>query len=134
MRNIADDRKYGHMNEETILPKLREMWMDEVNIQHTKDAFCPYDFQSESESTWEVKSRRVRKHAYDTTLLGVNKVRSVDTPQYFVFIFTDAQCYIKHDEQTFAGFLQADIMEYRQGCAPKSSPHYLIPLEQLIDF
>ena len=138
VRSKGDDYAFGMTHEATILPKLQCHWGDEANIRNTKEKystdFCPYDFESDMDSSWEVKSRRIRKHAYATTLLGVNKVRDVTTPQYFVFVYTDKMCYIRYDKELFDTFMTTDITVFRNGAIPKPTPHYLIPIEQLIDF
>ena len=137
MRTIKEDTQYGLQNEEIILNKLRRYWNDEPNIQNTKDIYndnyCKYDFQSDTLTTWELKSRRNTKTQYPTTIIPVHKVRDVDTVQYFVFMFSNALCYIKYDNEIFHTFNIKYISDYRPGRPTTPIAHYEIPVELLID-
>jgi hypothetical protein len=136
-RSLANDLKFGLAQEVDILPTLQGNWDDEVNIRNTKDIYnddyYPYDFESENATSWEVKSRRINKHHYPTTIIPVHKVRNVDTPQYFVFNFKDACSYIKYDKELFSTFNQRMISVSRFGGNPKPVNHYEIPVILLTD-
>jgi len=137
VRSIFNDRKFGCNKEHDILPILVKTWNDETNIRNTKDIyndfFFPYDFESESKTSWEVKSRRITKNAYTTTILPFHKPRNVDTDQYFVFNFTDACCYIKYDKELFKTFSKRNVTVKRDGCSAEPVLHYEIPIKLLTD-
>jgi hypothetical protein len=136
-RSLANDLKFGLAKEIDILPTIQGNWEDEPNIRNTKDIYndeyYPYDFESENSSSWEVKSRRISKSYYPTTIIPVHKVRDVETPQYFIFNFTDACCSIKYDKEVFSKFKTRMIKVERFGGNPNPVNHYEIPVNMLED-
>jgi len=137
MRSLANDLKFGLAKEVDILPTIIHNWEGEDNIRNTKDIYnddyYPYDFESDSATSWEVKSRRITKNRYDTTIIPVHKVRKVGTPQYFIFNFTDACSYIKYDKTLFDTFGTRMIAVARFGGNPNPVNHYEIPTRFLTD-
>jgi hypothetical protein len=136
-RSLANDLKFGLLKEIDILPTIQGNWEDEPNIRNTKDIYndeyYPYDFESENATSWEVKSRRISKGQYNKTIIPVHKVRNVDTPQYFIFNFTDACCSIKYDKEIFKTFGKRMISVERFGGNPNPVLHYEIPVNLLED-
>jgi hypothetical protein len=136
-RSLANDLKFGLLKEIDILPTIQGNWEDEVNIRNTKDIYndeyYPYDFESENATSWEVKSRRISKNYYPTTIIPVHKVRNVDTPQYFIFNFTDACFSIIYDKELFKTFNKRMISVERFGGNPAPVNHYEIPVNLLED-
>lgn len=132
-RNL--DLKYGLKKEIEVINKIKDYWKNEVNIINTKeiyDEYCLYDFESESGSSWEVKSRKVNKSQYYTTILKVHKIRDVNTNQFFIFNFLNKCCYIKYDKELFDTFDITDITCYRDG-KKEIAKHYHIPVYKLTD-
>jgi len=136
-RSLTNDLKFGLLKEIDIVPTIQGNWIDEINIMNTKDKYddeyYPYDFESECLTSWEVKSRRVSKNHYPTTIIPVHKIRDVETPQYFVFNFTDTCSYIKYDKELFKTFSTRMIKVDRFGGNPNPVNHYEIPINKLID-
>ena len=136
-RSLANDLKYGLLQEIDILPTIQHKWDYETNIRNTKDIYndeyYPYDFESNSGTSWEVKSRRIPKDKYTTTIIPVHKIRNVNTPQYFVFNFTDACCYIQYNKTLFSAFSTRMISVSRLGGNPAPVLHYEIPIKLLDD-
>jgi hypothetical protein len=129
------DLAFGLKKETEIIDKIKNYWQNEVNIVNTKEIYneyCVYDFESESGTSWEVKSRRVNKTQYYTTILPVHKVRNTDRDQFFVFNFLNKCCYIKYDKDMFDTFDITDIVCYRDG-RREVAPHYHIPVYKLTD-
>lgn len=137
IRSLANDIKFGLKNEEIILTSLKTYWNDET-IRNTKDIYndeyFPYDFENEKGCSWEVKSRRNSKTQYPTTILPVHKVRNTNEKQYFVFQFTDKNCFIEYDKEKFDTFRTRQIRVQRYGGNSNYYNHYEIPIELLIDF
>ena len=127
---VAADVAFGEQGEIKILPKLKRHFND-ASITKTSAKYCPLDFTSECGTIYELKSRRIRKNAYPTTLLPLHKVRSDD--QYFLFSFLDGDCYIKYDPELFKTFATQVLLDCRQG-TPKEQDHFLIPIGLLTDF
>jgi hypothetical protein len=135
MLDIKTDLKYGLAKEEYILGLLKKTW--NTDIKNTKDMyteFCIYDYEDPDGTTWELKSRRIRKTQFPTTILPVHKVRDVETKQVFVFNFTDKACYIEYDKNLFSQFKKTVIHANRQTGTNNHGLHYEIPISLLCDF
>jgi hypothetical protein len=136
LRSLSNDLKFGLTKEVDILPILVKTWNDET-IRNTKDIYndeyCSFDFENKSKSTWEVKSRRITKNEYTTTILPFHKPRKVDSDQYFVFNFTDICSYIKYDKELFKTFSKRNVTVKRQGARAEPVLHYEIPVKLLTD-
>jgi len=136
-RSLTNDIKFGLSKEVDILPTLSSRWNNEINIMNTKDKYndeyYPFDFESDTLTSWEVKSRRNTKYKYSTTIIPVHKVRQVDTEQIFVFNFTDECSYITYDKDLFKTFSTRWIKVDREGGNPNPVLHYEIPVNKLID-
>lgn len=137
MRSLKNDLKYGMKKEAHMLALIKKSWHNEINIQNTKDKyndkFYICDFESDSGNCWELKSRRVKKSSYKTTILPVHKIQSIDKKQYFIFEFTDAVSYIEYDESLFKTFKQSHFSTVREGAPPNEVLHYEIPISLLKD-
>jgi hypothetical protein len=138
IRSLANDLKMGMSNEETVLDVIKKQWPNENNIKNTKEIYNneyhPYDFESESGTTWELKSRRNSKWAYNTTIIKCHKMRHEQTAdQYFIFKFTNRICYIKYERELFDTFQTSMRYAPRQGKNEIPELHIDIPVELLID-
>jgi hypothetical protein len=136
-RSLANDIKFGLSKEVDILPTLSNRWNNEINIMNTKDKYndeyYPYDFESDGLTSWEVKSRRIGKYKFSTTIIPVHKIRNVDTEQIFVFNFTDTCSYIIYDKDLFKTFSTRWIKVEREGGNNNPVLHFEIPVNILID-
>jgi len=141
VRSLANDLSFGLNQELEVVDMLKmnfcEMY-NEDDFKNTKDLyqddFYPYDFEGTTNGTSiEMKSRRVRKHTYPTTIIPVAKIRQTDKPQLFVFNFTDACSYIEYDKGLFNTFQIRNFTTERFGIVDKPKPHYCIPVNLLVD-
>ena len=136
-RSFKNDLKYGLDRELEVVDMLKLNWEDEVDIRNTKDIYGDdyyiYDFEANSGTSWELKSRRCNKNTYPTTIVPVAKVRQTDKKQIFVFNFQDATCSLDYDKELWDTFEIKDVMTYRWGKVDKPKPHYHIPIDKLTD-
>ena len=130
---VKDDLQLGQKGEMSILPKLHKYFMDDT-IQKTVDKYCVYDYEAENGTCYEVKTRRNTKGQYPTTLLPAHKIFHNKTIQYFIFSYLDKDCYIKYDKDVFAKYETVMMTDCRRGMGEKKVKHYLIPVDELIDF
>jgi len=134
-KSFNNDITYGLSMEDKVMNELGSVFGG--SLKNTKDLYNDryyiYDFESDDGTSFELKCRRNTKNAYPTTILPVHKVRHVDTPQYFVFRFTDKLCYILYNKELFDGFSQRIISVYRAGAMPTPQNHYEIPVKYLTD-
>lgn len=138
IRSLANDLKMGLSNEETVLDVIKRNWPNETNIKNTKELygnkFHPYDFESDSGTSWELKSRRNSKWAYQTTFIESHKMRPDDNrDQYYIFKFTNRICYIKYERELFDTFKQQIICVSREGYRDLPQMKIEVPVELLID-
>ena len=135
-RTKKNDLDFGNMNEVQALIFLRRVFSKMKNIRNTKekygDEFCIFDFESDSLKSFELKSRRNTMIKYKTTILPVNKIRNVDTSQFFLFHFTDYICYIKYDKKLFKSYTKNNYRTHRDGEYTDYKLHYDIPISDLI--
>ena len=137
VRSFNNDLNFGLEKELEIIDILKLNFDDEVDIRNTKDIyndeFYIYDFEAKSGTTFELKSRRVKKNDYPTTIVPVSKVRDTDKKQLFIFNFTDACCSIEYDKEVWSKFLIKDVSTWRFGKIDIPKPHYHIPVNLLED-
>lgn len=137
VRSFKNDLRMGLEKELEVIDILKLNWEDEVDIQNTKDIYGDdyyiYDFEANSGTSWELKSRRCNKHTYPTTIVPVSKVRDTDKKQVFVFNFKDACCSLDYDKELWDTFEIKDVMTYRYGIQDRPKPHYHIPIGKLTD-
>jgi hypothetical protein len=136
LRSFEDDYKFGMENEDVMLPLLQAEFKD-PKMLNTKelygDQYCQWDWEGEDKTRYENKSRRNTKWKYDTTILPVHKVCKKEGNHYYIFQFTDKNCYIKYDAEVFSKFSTRMVKVVRQGRVDNKL-HYEIPVKQLIDF
>lgn len=141
-RSLANDLRFGLKQEDAILTRLKDNFCPmygEVDFLNTKDLYKDpyyiYDFEGITNKTSiEMKSRRVKKRQYPTTIIPVSKVRNTDTTQLFVFNFIDAVCYIEYSKEVFDKFEIRNFTTERAGIVDMPKPHYCIPIGSLVDF
>jgi hypothetical protein len=133
-RSLSNDLKFG-LSKENIENILKLNFEEE--FKNTKDLYndpyYPYDFEGlTSKTAVEMKSRRVRKNAYDDTILPVHKVRNTNDKQIFIFNFVDEMCYIEYSKEVFDKFKRKDITTQREGIVDRPKPHFCIPVNILL--
>ena len=66
IRSFKADLEMGLQKELEVIDMLKLNWEDEVDIRNTKDIYGDdyyiYDFEAQSGTSWELKSRRIRKN------------------------------------------------------------------------
>ena len=125
MKSLSNDLKWGLSKEAFIIEKLKKHFKDD-NIIKTDNPYCIHD--AIGEKKYEIKSRRVNKNAYPTTIISVNKIADI-----FVFNFLDQTCYIEFNDK-FDKYEKKNIYYERQGSNSDRGLHYHIPISDLIDF
>lgn len=99
---IEEDLDLGITAEHKLLPYLQKHFGG--NLYKEPARACRWDYRNDTHF-FELKTRRVSKNRYPTTMLAVNKVRHPNT--VFIFNFTNGVYYIEYDEETFSGFERA---------------------------
>ena len=130
MLYFNNDLKYGLSKEVDVIEKIKQQFPEETNIRNTKEIynkFCPFDFESDLKTSWEMKSRRNKKTQYPTTIIPIHKIRDVETTQYFIFYFTDVISYIKYDKDVFDKFNKKVINANRKDGYNNNGIHSFSP-------
>lgn len=129
------DLAFGLKNEHTVLESIEGMVGTKLN--HHRD-YSVMDYSNESKTIYvELKSRRIRHNAYDTALIGRNKIQYCTDPNkayYFVFSYTDGLYYIKYDRVLFNTF-RTDNEYYRTergDCKNNAQSIIHIPVKHLL--
>lgn len=137
LRSFKNDLRFGLEKELEVIDILKMNFDDEVDIQSTKDLYDDeyyiYDFEAKSGTSFELKSRRIRKNQFPTTIVPVSKVRDTDKKQIFVFNFTDACCSIEYEKELWDTFEIRDVSTNRFGKLDLPKPHYFLPIKYLKD-
>jgi len=120
------EQEFGKENEKLILPKLNEYF--KTNIILSYDEFEKYDGFDEN-NIYEIKTRRIIKNAYSTTLLTYHKIIDNDKPLIIIFNFVDYISYIKYDEDKFNTYEKKLFCRGRPGEQYKE--HIYIPVSDL---
>lgn len=131
--NRTKDIKYGEQKENALIGIFREHF--KADFKKTSK-FDEFDFISEK-IILELKSRRNKKLAYKTTIIGLNKVnKGLDLIKkgfevYFIFSFTDCLTYYKLTELN-KNWLNMGGRTDRGRDERKL--YYHIPISELINF
>jgi len=120
------EQEFGKQNEKLILEKLNEYF--KTNIILSYNDFEKYD-GFDANNIYEIKTRRIIKNAYSTTLLTYHKVCNNDKPLIIIFNFVDYVCYIKYDEDKFNTYEKKLFCRKRPG--EKYKDHIFIPVKDL---
>ena len=98
------------------------------DLKETTEQYAKYDFYTDT-AYFELKTRKVAKTHYPTTLLTCNKIQACNKEQYFIFSFTDDLCYIKYDKALFDTF-QRNLYD-RNNRAEDMVDYLFIPIGEL---
>ena len=127
---INADLAFGVPKESSIIKTLSKYFNESVEKANYK--YCPFDAESKL-TKYEIKSRRNTYSAFPTTIIPVDKTERISGDRLvFVFNFIDGLYYIVHHKETFAEYEVKDIKAYRNGGVQTYKPHYMIPIEDLI--
>jgi hypothetical protein len=129
---VKDDLEFGLKNEISILPKLHKHFMDNT-ITKTENRYEIYDYEADDGTHYEVKTRRITKRQFPTTLLPCHKICHTKE-QYFIFSFLDQDSFIKYRKDQFDTYETMLVKDCRKGMNGKKVNHYLIPVGDLTDF
>ena len=89
------DKTFGDDSETRLLPLLEKYF--EMPLKRTS-AYSTFDYKGKNVLV-ELKTRRIKKEAYQDTMVGLNKINEALTKikkgkrVFFVFAFTDVVCY-----------------------------------------
>jgi len=114
-RTKDNDKEFGFKNEKLIKKKLSNFFG--FKLKNTKHVYEKFDFYNRKENIYiELKSRRIEKNKYKTTLLNLNKITNIDNNIniiYFVFMFNNCLSYIKYNKEEFDLFNKIDTKVFR---------------------
>ena len=128
MVHFENDYKFGIENQINILPILKSYFNSDI-IPHLGSKWAKYDY-SDKDTVYELKTRKVRKKTYPTTLLTCNKVvESIGKKIVFLFHFKDELSYIEYDKELFSTFEKRPYS--RIGEVYDEKDYYFIPIEHL---
>jgi len=131
-RTVQDDLKYGYANESKMLELLNSTFSDTFrNTKELHGEYCNYDFEGSSGKKIEMKSRRNKYADFSKTIIPVHKCKNANSPNVFVFQFTDGAYYIEYDEDEFNSYEIKNIVSNRKNKC-ENKPHYFIPIGDLI--
>ena len=121
----------GKETEDALKPEIDKFF--DCDFYRNDDVFDVLDFHDDEKKVIvEVKGRRCPSTAYDTTILTCGKItdglmeveKGYDV--YIFFVFTDITKYVK---------LELDKCNWNiKRTGTRFIPHYLIPVEELIEF
>jgi len=131
-----NQEQFGEKNETDFYNLLKQSGISN-NITQT-DKYSPYDFKIKLNNKIiyiELKSRKISKEQYDTTILALNKVNYfIDIPKrnkfyYAIFGFMTENkemeyYYIKYDKDLFNSYEKQFIF---------NKEHYNIPIKDLTE-
>ena len=125
---IKKDLELGLQNQKYVLTTLRNKFGD--SLVETQDKYCKWDYEDSLGNHYEMKSRRIKKESYPTTLLPCHKILQTEVRQFYIFKFTDKLTFIEYNDELFNTFETDWVTDCRQN---RDDLHYYIPVELLID-
>ena len=100
--HLEEDLEYGE-SRETVIHKALEQFFN-CNLTNTKEThgkFCSFDYEDlDKQIRIELKSRRVKKNTYPTSVIGFNKIttaKNYDGLYIFVFEYTDGLYFVEYN-------------------------------------
>ena len=122
------DLSMGLKNQHDVLTTLRSKFGD--SLVETQNKYCKWDYEDSLGNHYELKSRRIKKQSYSSTLLPCHKILQTNVKQYFIFHFLDQLTYIEYNEAVFNTF---DTGWITDGRTNNIDLHFYIPVSELID-
>ncbi len=124
---IKADLAMGLTNQHDVLTTLRNKFGD--SLVETQDKYCKWDYEDSLGNHYEIKSRRIVRNTYSSTLLPCHKILQTEVRQFFIFKFTDKLTFIEYNER-WNQFQTGWVTDGRTG---KDDLHYYIPVSELVD-
>ena len=126
------DINFGLTNETIVMEQLNKHFNIELQ---TLGTYSEFDFiDTKSSTVYELKTRRVNVNSYNTTMIGLNKIKFIQSrPEYnayFVFKFNEGVYYIKYDNDLFKKFMTKVSGRTDRG-KNEFSPYIYIPVNLL---
>ena len=129
------DLTYGLQKE----VKIKPLFEKHFGIKFAKlDKYNTFDFSSvDKKILIELKSRRVDKNQYPSTMVGYNKIKKAvqnlaqGREVYFTFAFKDYICYYKFEEVNKSWIRDGGRCDRGK---QEIKPYYYIPTEELKEF
>jgi hypothetical protein len=130
MQTYKSDYSFGKKSEDKVLEKINNYFKD--NIKPIEKRYELYDYEGDL-NIYELKSRTNTYRAYNTTLLGYNKIINNCKSQVFLFSFTDGLYYINYNEELFNSFEKKMFVRNQRSDYNDTLKLYIfIPIEKLI--
>ena len=139
MKFFKNDYNLGLKSEIETLPILRNFFKDD--IRKTSGKFNEFDFVGDN-TFYELKTRTNNYNKYPTTIIGFNKIKSIDgkstnkdTKFYFVFKFIDGIYYYEYninDKFEVKKGGRNDRFDYKGNRINEYKDYYYIPIDKLI--
>jgi hypothetical protein len=128
MVHFETDYQYGIAKQKEIFPILKEFFGS--GLIETESKWAKFDFYDES-SLYELKSRKVKKNTYPTTIITANKNNDNrdDKKVVFIFNFIDEVCFIEYDNELFSKYERRQFS--RADIDSDLKEHYHIPINDL---
>ena len=132
---LRADEDFGLAQEEDVLHMCRKYFNEDIK---TTSRYFKYDGYYESETKkikyYEIKSRRTPSTQYSTTIFPIHKIKvlPMNAKLIIVFKFTDGTFFIEYNPIVFNCYSVSNIEYVRHNGEITSTPHYNIPMCQLI--
>lgn len=137
---LEADLSFGSSGEERALPLLREEFGEDL-IKNPKK-FARFDFHNKKKTLFvELKTRRVCKNRFDTTVVPLGKVNYAEgkivkalankkepPTFYYCFQFTDGLFYVEHKKLQES---KPEIKDLKRYDSPRQVPHVFIDTQIL---
>jgi len=99
--HLEEDLEYGESREVVIHKSLEQFFNCSLtNTKETYGKYCAFDFEDKDRNIRiELKSRRITKNRYPTSVIGFNKIQKAKnySGQYlFVFEYLDGLYYVEY--------------------------------------
>lgn len=123
---VKNDVAFGISEEERMTLILQLFFKDTLK---KTEQFSSMDWIGESGTKYELKSRKINKSQYETTIIPASKLDNLDKG-VFIFKFLDGVFYIQYDKELFKNFVVADVYSDGRFGNPYR-PHVHIPVNLL---
>lgn len=125
------DYTYGRAAEVSVLDTIRRFFND-ATIKQSQDKYSRYDYESEGGRKYELKTRRLTRSRFGTTMLPEGKLTAENpTGNIFLFKFEDGLFYIPYDAETFSNFTVAPYCRQDRAGFDAEQNYIYIPVNLL---
>ena len=120
-----EDYEWGVEQENKVFPIIQSFFGG--NVVRAKNAKSRFDC-SDTNSIYEIKSRRCNLSRYPTTVITKDKAVNIGKRIFFIFNFYDRVAYIEYDPEKFRHYKDYQLSDYYD------NPNWEIPIEDLTVF